>query len=116
MAEFPFVQVEASATFERNLRRLVKKYRTIQSDLKPIIEQLQEGVFAGDRIPNIGYEVFKLRIRNRDAGKGKSGGYRLIYYLKTANKVILLTIYSKSEQSDITLEDVRQIITEADVV
>lgn len=106
------VRVEAAPTFKRNLKKLAKKYRSLQKDIQPIIEQLLQGNFLGDRIPGIGHEVFKLRIRNSDIRKGKSGGYRLIYYLKAADKVILLTIYSKSEQSDISAEAIRQIIVE----
>ncbi|MEA5535059.1 type II toxin-antitoxin system RelE/ParE family toxin [Crocosphaera sp. XPORK-15E] len=56
--------------------------------------------------------MFKLRVRNRDNQKGKSGGYRLIYYLKTAQAIILLTIYSKSQQTDIAADDIQRIITE----
>ncbi|WOD40435.1 type II toxin-antitoxin system RelE/ParE family toxin [Nodosilinea sp. E11] len=106
------MRVEAAPTFRRNLRKLNKKYRSIQADVQPVIEKLEQGGCPGDRIPGLGYEVFKLRVRNRDIQKGKSGGYRLIYYLKTANSILLLTIYSKSEQDDITTEDIRQIIQE----
>jgi len=35
----------------------------------------------------------KVRLRNSDAQRGKSGGYRVIYYLKTKAKIILVTIY-----------------------
>ena len=56
--------------------------------------------------------MFKLRVRNSDIQKGKSGGYRLIYYVKTETGIILLTIYAKSEQVDIIAEDVRNIIAE----
>jgi mRNA-degrading endonuclease RelE of RelBE toxin-antitoxin system len=66
----------------------------------------------GDQIPDIGYAVFKLRVRNSDTQKGKSGGYRLIYYVKTAMAIILLTIYTKSEQVDIAADDLRSIIAE----
>jgi mRNA-degrading endonuclease RelE of RelBE toxin-antitoxin system len=68
----------------------------------------------GDQIPDIGYAVFKLRVRNSDTQKGKSGGYRLIYYVKTAMAIILLTIYTKSEQVDIAADDLRSIIAEYD--
>lgn len=104
--------VEASLTFNRNLRALAKKYRSIQNDIQPIIEQLEQGELPGDRIPGVGYPVFKLRIRNSDTQKGKSGGYRLIYYVKTATGIILLTVYAKSEQVDIAAEDIQNIITE----
>ena len=56
--------------------------------------------------------VYKLRVRNSDIQKGKSGGYRLIYYVQTSTGIILLTIYAKSEQVDIAVEEIQQIIKE----
>lgn len=112
MSENSFIQVEISLTFQRNLRTLAKKYRSIRNDIQPVIEQLERGELPGNRISGIGYEVFKLRVRNSDIQKGKSGGYRLIYYVKTATGIILLTIYTKSEQADIAADDIRDIIAE----
>lgn len=112
MSEQPFIQVEASPTFQRNLRSLAKKYRSIRNDIQPIIEQLERGDLPGDQISGIGYEVFKLRVRNSDIQKGKSAGYRLIYYVKTAKGIILLTVYTKSEQADISADEIRSIIVE----
>ncbi|MCP2729403.1 hypothetical protein NJ959_13165 [Symplocastrum sp. BBK-W-15] len=53
-----------------------------------------------------------MTVRNSDTQKGKSGGYRLIYYVQTATGIILLTVYTKSEQVDIGAEDIRNIIIE----
>jgi mRNA-degrading endonuclease RelE of RelBE toxin-antitoxin system len=114
MSEQPLIQVEVSPTFNRNLRALAKKYRSIRNDIQPVIEQLEKGELPGDQIPEVGYAVFKLRVRNSDTQKGKSGGYRLIYYVKTAIAIILLTIYTKSEQVDIAADDLRSIIAEYD--
>lgn len=110
MTEQPLTSVEASPTFNRNLRDLIKKYRNLRKDIQPTIEQLEQGELPGDQISGIGYPVFKLRIRNRDNQKGKSGGYRLIYYVKTATRIILLTLYVKSEQIDIGADEIRKII------
>lgn len=49
-------------------------------------------------------------MKNSDAQRGKSGGYRVIYYLKIAENIILITIYSKSDQGDISKKIVQQII------
>lgn len=81
-----FVQVEASSTFRRNLRTLAKKYRSIRDDVQSIVEQLEQGELPGDRITAVGYEVFKLRIRNSDIQKGKSGGYRLLLLCQNREK------------------------------
>ena len=112
MSESSFIQIQATGRFQRNLRKLSKKYSNIRQDIEPILEQIHQGKILGDRIPQIGYEVFKLRVRNSDIQKGKSGGYRLIYYLKTAQSVILLTIYSKSQQANIAADDIQRIISE----
>ena len=56
--------------------------------------------------------MFKVRLRNRDTQKGKRSGYRLIYYVKTPTRIVLLTIYSKLEQGDIPPKRIQKIIRE----
>ena len=112
MSDKAVVKVEISPTFKRNIKTLKKKYRSIRKDIEPIIKQLKNGNLPGDRLVGIGYSVFKLRVKNSDLAKGKSGGYRLIYYCQTATGVILLTIYTKSEQVSIEAEDIKKIINE----
>lgn len=113
MTDQSFTKVEVSPTFKRNIKALGKKYRGIRKDIKPVIKQLQKGELPGDQISGIGDRVFKLRVKNSDIAKGKSGGYRLIYYCQTATGIILLTIYSKSEQVDISADDIRRIISQS---
>ncbi len=57
-----------------------------------------------------GAVLYKIRVRNSDAKRGKSGGYRVIYYLKTKEVIILVTLYSKTEQTDIQTDEVQSII------
>ena len=106
----PLVELKFSEEFKNKLRDLSKKYRNIRADLQPILDDLQAGNFQGDQIANVGYTVYKLRIKNRDNKKGKSAGYRVIYYVKTATSVFLVTIYSKSEQSNIPAAEIRRIL------
>ena len=106
------LQVEVTTKFKRNLRILAKRYRSIRADIQPVIEQLQSGELPGDQIPGVGYQIFKVRVKNRDIRKGKSAGYRLIYYVKTLEKIILVTIYSKSDQADISQAEIQSIVAE----
>jgi mRNA-degrading endonuclease RelE of RelBE toxin-antitoxin system len=76
-------QVTFTPEFKRNLRQLAKKYRHIKSDLQPIIDQLASGSKPGDQVPQVRYEIFKVRAKNSD---------------------------SKTEQADIAPEDIRHII------
>ena len=104
------VEVNFTDEFKQRLRTLSKKYRHIKSDIQPIIEQLQAGDCLGDQIPGTGYTVFKVRVRNSDIQKGKSGGYRLIYQLESPTSVILLLIYSKLDQTDVAAEEIQLVI------
>ena len=106
------IQVEFTPEFKRNIRHLSKKYRHIKSDVQPIIQGLESGRTLGDQIQSVGYTVYKVRVKNTDIKKGKRAGYRLIYYIKTKLKIILVTIYSKTEQGDISAEKIRRIIAE----
>lgn len=96
--------------FKRNLRQLAKKYRRIQKDIQSITDDIQTGKLPGDQIPGVAVEIFKARARNTDSSKGKSGGYRIIYQRTEKDIVILLTIYSETEQSDISAQEIRAII------
>jgi len=106
------MQIEVTARFKRDLRILAKKYRSIRRDIQPVINQLETGELPGDKVTGIGYTIFKLRVKNSDIQKGKSGGYRVIYFLKTTDNIILVTIYSKSEREDISAKEIKQILSE----
>jgi len=112
MTTAPSVTVRFTLEFKRNLRALSKRYQHIRSDVEPVIEQIQTGNLVGDQIPRIGYTVFKVRVRNSDIRKGKSGGYRLVYYLRSSTEAVLITIYSKTDQSDISAAQIRRIVGE----
>jgi mRNA-degrading endonuclease RelE of RelBE toxin-antitoxin system len=66
------VKIFFSDEFKSRLRNLAKRYRSIRTDLQPLIDDLQAGNFIGDRISGIGYTVFKVRLNNSDIQKGKS--------------------------------------------
>lgn len=58
-----------------------------------------------------GNRVYKTRLENPDANKGKSGGFRVIWYLVTSDKEIYpLTIYSKSDEEDISPKEIMGMI------
>lgn len=98
--------------FKRNLRALAKKYRSIKGDLQPIIEQLENGELPGDQVPGVHLTIFKVRVQNTDIQKGKRSAYRCIYYLKSRDQIILVTIYSKLDQSDVSGKRIKEILSE----
>ncbi len=92
------IKVDVTAKFQKKIKSLEKKYRDIKDDIRPIVELLAIGELPGDRITELNLEIYKVRVKNINNHKGKSSGYRLIYYVKTLDRIILVTIYAKSEQ------------------
>ncbi len=61
-------------------------------------------------------KIFKDRIKNSDNQKGKSSGYRIIYYVDhPAHEVYLLCLYSKNQKEDIHKTEIRQILRQLDL-
>ncbi len=112
MPEVPPIKIKVTREFQRKVRTLTKKYRRIQSDLQPVLDKLSKGDILGDRIQGTKAIVYKLQIKNNDIQKGKSGGYRLIYWLQLSDSIVLLDIYSKSEQDNINVTKISQTITQ----
>ena len=59
----------------------------------------------------MGHNTFKIRIKNSDNNKGKSGGYRVItYFVSEDGEVYLLTIYSKSDRESILDLEIEELL------
>lgn len=110
------VNIDLTPEYRNNLKKLAKKYQNIRSDTEVVIEELQQGSVLGDRLSGFGDNLFvyKLRAKNSNIQKGKSGGDRIIYLRESKTSILLLTIYSKSEQEDMTNEQIQKILEEVD--
>jgi mRNA-degrading endonuclease RelE of RelBE toxin-antitoxin system len=113
--KIPTVKVNEAIEFKKNIKELRKKYRSIKGDIKPLIQQLESGETPGSRISGNKYPVYKARVRNSDNRKGQSGGYRIIYYTVTPAAILLITIYSKSEKSDISNREIEDLIDREEI-
>lgn len=104
------IKVVLAPRFRSDAKQLKKRYPSVMRDLNPVLIQLERGETPGDRIQGLAYRVYKVRLQNSDAQRGKSGGYRVIYYLETEAQIVLLTIYSKTDQSDLSIAVIRRAI------
>jgi hypothetical protein len=80
--EQPRFQVLFSDEFKERVRTLAKRYRQIQPDLQPLINDLQSGNLVGDQIPGTGYTVSK-------------SGSRIVIFRKVNVQAIVLFISLK---------------------
>jgi mRNA-degrading endonuclease RelE of RelBE toxin-antitoxin system len=106
---FP-IKVNKSGRFKKDIKNLKKRYRAIEEDIQPLVEQLQSGETPGDRLTGIQYPVYKVRVQNNNINKGQSAGYRVIYYIQIPEAILLTKIYTKSDREDISNEEIEDII------
>ena len=86
--------------FERELKKLSKRYPSVKSDLATTIASLKENPTLGEPLGN---NCFKVRMAISSKNKGKSGGARVITFLKIAGEIIfLISIYDKSDTNTIS--------------
>jgi mRNA-degrading endonuclease RelE of RelBE toxin-antitoxin system len=107
-------EVIALPPFNRSLRRLARKYPDVTSEVDNLITDLERNDRPGDKIPGVGYDVYKVRLGNPSAGRGKRGGFRVVYYIRRKDSILLLTLYTKTQREDIPPEQIRRIIEEYD--
>jgi len=86
--------------FDKQLKRLAKKYPSLKSEYSQLIDLLQDkpktGIFLGNN-------CYKIKMSIASKGKGKSGGARVITYVQLVNNgVFLLSIFDKSDQENIS--------------
>lgn len=88
------MQFKTSSEFDKDVKRLSKKYRHIKEDLIALMASFENEHAHATAIQK---NIFKARIKNSDKAKGKIGGYRTYYYAITDESVTFLIIYDKSE-------------------
>jgi hypothetical protein len=99
--------VSSIPLFDKQAKRLAKKYPSFKSDLAMLFESLANDPTQGAPLGN---NFYKVRLPIESKQKGKSGGARVITYVKvTAETVFLASIYDKSERSTISDKELQQI-------
>ena len=94
--------------FEKELKRLVKKFPSLKKEFAGLIDAIVEDPATGTPIGN---NCYKIRLAISSKGKGKSGGARVITYLYIqTGTVYLLTLYDKSEKADLIPNELKEMI------
>jgi mRNA-degrading endonuclease RelE of RelBE toxin-antitoxin system len=103
-------KILALSQFEKELKRLVKKYPSLREEIIQLKETLIKDPLSGAPLGN---NIFKIRLAVASKGKGKRGGMRLITFVKIISETIyLVSIYDKSEMENISDRDIKERLKE----
>ncbi|QTA80917.1 putative toxin-antitoxin system, toxin component, RelE/RelB-like [Desulfonema limicola] len=99
------------SAFKRCVKKLKKRYPSVIRDVETAIEVLLNNPLLGVLIPG-GSGIRKLRIRNSDAKRGKSGSYRMLYYFEDqeAGSIFLLLLYAKSDKENVQAHEIQRLL------
>jgi hypothetical protein len=96
--------------FDRQLKRLARKYPSLKAEYAALIEDLEENPNKGT---SLGNNCFKIRLAIALKGRGKSGGARVITHFYIENEtVFLIATYDKSEQANISDKELNELLLE----
>jgi len=100
--------VQFSENFKKEAKRLKKKFPSLKSELIYLVEQLEQTPTLG--VP-LGNGIFKIRLAIASKNKGKSGGARVMTFVKIENtSVLLFAIFDKSEKENISEKEIKLLI------
>ena len=105
-------KVKTIPTFDKQAKRLAKKYKSLKQELVNLIGELLNNPEYG---VGIGQNCYKIRLSIKSKGKGKSGGGRVITHVHVVDEIIfLLSIYDKSEKENFNENELDELLEEID--
>ena len=96
-------------SFKKDAKELFKKNKKLPIDLKKLNDILQENPKSGIELSS---DLYKIRLENSSSKVGKSGGFRVIIYKQIENKIVLISIYSKTEKENLSDEELTKLLKE----
>ena len=103
-------KVKTIAVFERQFKRLERKYPSLKTDLESLVSALEKKPSIGTPL---GKNCFKIRLLIASKNQGKSGGARVItHFVVKESNVYLLSIYDKSNKSSITNKELMELLND----
>jgi mRNA-degrading endonuclease RelE of RelBE toxin-antitoxin system len=107
-------EIRSISNFDKEFKKLAKKYPSIKQDLIELVEEIIEDPFLGEPL---GKDCYKIRMAIASKNKGKSGGSRVITCVKVVNEtVFLLSIYDKSEKENIEDSKLKSLLEINDLI
>lgn len=104
-------KIEVTEKFERDVRKLSKKHKSLVTDLVAFRDQLRSDPTQG---VSLGKDCYKIRLAISSEGKGKRGGGRVITCVRIVQETVyLLAIYDKAEWDSVSDNELDDMLDDA---
>lgn len=101
-------KIELTDNFKKEAKRLIKKYPSLGSEIAELGKELAENPTLGTPLGN---DIYKIRLAIASKNKGKSGGARVISFVKIIDEtVFFLSIYNKGEKDSISNKEIEVLL------
>ena len=101
-------KIELSANFKKEAKKLTKKYHSLKIELAELFSKLEDDPTTG--IP-MGNDIYKVRLAIASKQKGKSGGARVMSFVKVIGTTVLLfSIYNKGDKDSISDKEIEELL------
>ncbi|WXU00632.1 MAG: hypothetical protein Ctma_1358 [Catillopecten margaritatus gill symbiont] len=98
--------IDYSDTFLKEAKQLSEKYKGFKSDLQVAVGEIQNRNLG----TSLGKGLYKKRVKNSSNNSGKSGGFRMIVYQIRNDRIVLMSVYSKSQKENISSLELQNIL------
>lgn len=101
-------KIVLSANFKKEAKRLIKKYPSLKAELAILFSELEENPIIGTPLGN---DIYKIRLAIASKNKGKSGGARIMSFVKIIETTVLLfSIYNKGDKDSISDKEIEELL------
>lgn len=101
-------KIELTDNFKKEAKKLIKKYASLRTEIAKLGKELAENPTTGTPLGN---DVYKIRLAIASKNKGKSGGARVITFVKIIDETVyLLSIYNKGDRDSISDKEIEELL------
>jgi mRNA-degrading endonuclease RelE of RelBE toxin-antitoxin system len=103
------IEFDELAEYKKDFKRLLKKYRTLESDMEDVRKDLNDEPGASPpfsfQIEGLGITTCVIKVKKIASdsfkGHGVNSGFRLIYaYFEEEQRIVFVELYHKNEKEN----------------
>ena len=101
----PDIEVLFSPTLEQDIDELEGDYPGAIAEVEKLVASFKRGETPGERVQGVGKPAYKVRLPNKAANRGKSGGFRTLVATNLGSRWFFVFGFAKNERANIDRDE-----------